>query len=1148
MHFTRLRLTGFKSFVDATELLIEPGTTGIVGPNGCGKSNLVEALRWVMGEASAKKMRGGEMDDVIFSGTSNRPMRNVGEVSLAIDNADRGAPAAFNNDDDIEVSRRIEREHGSRFSINGREVRARDVQLLFADAASGANSIALVSQGRVGAVINAKPTERRSILEEAAGIRGLHSRRHEAELRLRAAETNLDRVHDVVQALQGQLQGLKRQARQASRYRNISGHVRSAQAGLWHLRWVEASEALGAAQASLREAEAAVVERTGGAAAASSRQAAAAAGLPALRDSEAAFAAALQRLSVEREGLDADEARADDSRVRLRDRLEQVAGDMGREDSLKQDAAHALTRLDEERQPLETARDEEAPVRAAAAAKLDEARLAASEGEAALHRLVEEEAARSARRTQLDRHIEETSARVSKLARRLEELQAEAALLTGGDADDSRQDTAAAEIVALRSDAEKTRGEARQASEGRRATAQLLDTAREAQSFAEAKASRARAEADALADLLRIDEEALWPPLIDAVRVEPGLEAALAAALGDDLAAATDTGAPAHWRDLPAYVSPPALPGGALALAAFVTAPAALNRRLSQIGVVSDEDGPRLAAHLAQGQRLVSRAGALWRWDGYTAAADAGTTAAKRLSQRNRLDELRTQLHGLDAEVAVAQQALADARQGLEDAERCEAAAVAAAHEAGDRLSHAVEVDRQQTERTSRAAQLRETAQQIAGDIAETDANLAAAKSERQTLSDSESLLRDIEQARADLGHARSAHAAAHADHDRLSHEAAQRSNRLTAIAQEEATWRAQAESAERQIAALAARQAQAQQEIAALDAMPDEIASRRGALLTAIDHAEAKRKATADALASSESALAELDRALNAAQADLAQVREDRVRVESGVEAAAQSLKDIAAAIRERLECEPHEALDKACVKSADDLPDQAALEARLERLRRERERMGPVNLRADLEAAEIAEQIATLESESGDLVAAIARLRQGISSLNREGRERLLVSFKEVDKHFGELFLRLFGGGRAHLALTESDDPLEAGLEIMASPPGKRLQTMSLLSGGEQALTALCLLFAVFLTNPAPICVLDEVDAPLDESNVRRFCDLVDTLTAGSVTRFLIITHNSITMARMDRLYGVTMEEAGVSELVSVDLARAEGLREVG
>ena len=1147
MHFTRLRLSGFKSFVDPTELLIEPGTTGIVGPNGCGKSNIVEALRWVMGEASAKKMRGGEMDDVIFSGTSNRPTRNVAEVSLVLDNADRSAPAAFNDGDDIEVSRRIERGQGSSYSVNAHDVRARDVQLLFADAASGANSIALVSQGRIGAVINAKPTDRRSILEEAAGIRGLHTRRHEAELRLRAADTNLDRVDDVVQALQGQLQGLKRQARQASRYRNISGHLRNAEAGLLHLRWVEAADTLEAAQAALQAAEAAVTDNTGSAAAASSRQAGAAAGLPALRGSEAALAAVLHRLAVERDGLEADEARANESRARLRTRIEQIASDSDRESNLKRDAERALERLNEERQKLDAAREKEAPARDAVAAELEAAQQTAKTREAALHRLVEEDAARTARHTQLERHIEETSARLGKLTRRLEEIQAET-LLLAGDNPQAASSEPAPDLDALLAATETARGAARAANESRRATAQSLDAAREDQAAAEAKAARARAEADALADVLRIDDQALWPPLIDAVRVEPGLEAALAAALGDDLSAATDTGAPAHWREVAPFASPPPLPGGAAPLANFVEAPPALNRRLSQIGVVTDEDGARLATALAQGQRLVSRAGALWRWDGYTAAADAGTSAAKRLGQRNRLDELRQQLQGLDATAKATRDALAAARQVSQDADGRETEAVAAAQEAENHLNRAADLNRQHVERTSRTAQLHEAARQITDDIAEADAVLAGAKAEREALSGAQAQNDNLEQARAQLDEARAAHAAVHAGHDRLRHEAAQRVSRLVAIAQEETAWQAQAGSSESQISALVTRRGQAQQEIAALDAVPDEIASWRGVLLTEIERAESERKDAADALVRAESALAEFDRVVKIAQAELAQVREDRVRVESGVEAATHALRDIAATIRERLECEPQEALAKAEVKSAGDLPDQAALEARLERLRRERERMGPVNLRADIEAAEIAEQISTLEGERDDLVAAIARLRQGISSLNREGRERLLASFKEVDKHFGVLFERLFGGGRGHLALTESDDPLEAGLEIMASPPGKRLQTMSLLSGGEQALTALCLLFAVFLTNPAPICVLDEVDAPLDESNVVRFCDLVETLTADSQTRFLIITHNSTTMARMDRLYGVTMEEAGVSELVSVDLTHAEGLREVG
>ena len=345
---------------------------------------------------------------------------------------------------------------------------------------------------------------------------------------------------------------------------------------------------------------------------------------------------------------------------------------------------------------------------------------------------------------------------------------------------------------------------------------------------------------------------------------------------------------------------------------------------------------------------------------------------------------------------------------------------------------------------------------------------------------------------------------------------------------------------------ALRERRYAVNEELTRLADVPAQLEQKRRDIIGRIDHAEVQRREAADALALAEKALRVCDAEAKAARDALSDGREKRVRVEAAVEQTTQHLKDIAAAIQERLECEPQEALSKAEHKEDQPLPDAPSIEARIDRIKRERDGMGPVNLRAELESEEIGEQITTLQNEREDLVQAIARLRQGISSLNREGRERLLASFEQVNTHFKELFVKMFGGGRAHLELTESEDPLEAGLEIFASPPGKRLQKMSLLSGGEQALTALSLLFAVFRTNPAPVCVLDEVDAPLDESNVGRLCDLVDEIAHSLDTRFLVITHNSLTMARMDRLYGVTMEERGVSQLVSVDLTRAEGLRE--
>ncbi|HET8726784.1 MAG TPA: AAA family ATPase, partial [Alphaproteobacteria bacterium] len=373
MQFTKLRLSGFKSFVDPTELMIDQGITGIVGPNGCGKSNLVEALRWVMGETSAKRMRGAEMDDVIFGGTSDRPPRNLAEVVLLVDNSSRTAPAAFNHMDDLEISRRIERGEGSDYRINGKSVRARDVQLVFQDNGSGANSAALVSQGRVGALINAKPTERRLLLEEAAGITGLHSRRHEAELRLRAAEENLTRLQDVIGAMETQLSGLKKQARQASRYRNLSERIRRTEAVVLHLRWLAAEAALRQARAGYGANENAVREHMLAVGRATTEQAEAAASVPPLRQTEAEAAAALQRLVLAREGLDAEERRVRDAQAEAERRLEQILGDLERERSLSADAAEALARLAEERARLAAAQEGEAAAEAAAEAELEEA-------------------------------------------------------------------------------------------------------------------------------------------------------------------------------------------------------------------------------------------------------------------------------------------------------------------------------------------------------------------------------------------------------------------------------------------------------------------------------------------------------------------------------------------------------------------------------------------------------------------------------------------------------------------------------------------------------------------------------------------------------------------------------------------------------
>ncbi len=1149
--FTKLRLSGFKSFVDPTELYIEGGLTGVVGPNGCGKSNLVEALRWAMGETSAKSMRGGEMEDVIFSGTAGRPARNIAEVALSLDNRDRTAPAALNDGDELEVVRRIERGHGSAYRVNGRELRARDVQLLFADSATGAHSTALVSQGRIGALINAKPTSRRALLEEAAGITGLHSRRHEAELRLRAAETNLERLDDVIATLESQHHGLKKQARQATRYRNLAGHIRRNDAILLHIDTQQAKADLDRARSALEAGDTAVAALTQSTAASATVQAEAAAVLPDLRQDEAAAAAALQRLLIDRDNLDREEAQVAAAQERARQHQREIESDRTRAREQAEDAGAALARLDSEAAALEQAAANEQETRREAEARREAAAQVVTEREAALDAQSAQIASDEAQATALERRCTELGARLERLRAQTHAIAEDRAMIAAEREGEQELATADRELAEADADLAAARQDAESAAEALAAARQDESELREALQQAQSEQAKLEAEIKALAATLDAGQGDIWPPILDTLAVEPGLEPALGAALGDDLSASADEAAPVHWETLPPYDQTQDLPAGAEALSRFVKGPAALTRRLSQIGMVADPaTAQQLQKQLAPGQSLVTRDGGQWRWDGFTAQAEAPTAAAVRLAQRNRLADLRKLLPETEAATG--------ARKAGHTAARDKAEAVAAEERAiRGRLDAAfgmvaaardrkAELAQQAAAAGSRLSALDETAERLKGELAESEAALAEATADRAALPDIASARSRLTELRAELAEQRMALADCQGAVDHLRREAEARRSRLAAIGQEKDSWSRRAEEAWRHLEALEGRQAEAAQELESLAARPAEIAARREVLASEIDDAETLRQAAADRLAEGETRLAGADRALKAEEQKLAQAREDRVRHHATLGHCEEALTGLSARVREKLACSFEQLLEVAEVDPGQELPGRDEVDAKLVRLIRERDNMGPVNLRAEQEAAELDQQITEMQTERADLVSAIARLRQGISSLNREGRQRLLAAFEKVNGHFSELFVRLFGGGKAYLQLTEAEDPLEAGLEIMASPPGKRLQVLSLLSGGEQALTALALLFAVFQTNPAPICVLDEVDAPLDDANVDRFCSLVEELAEETSTRFLIITHHRITMARMHRLFGVTMSERGVSQLVSVDLEAAEELRE--
>jgi chromosome segregation protein len=1149
MKFERLRLAGFKSFCDPTEFKIEPGLTGVVGPNGCGKSNLVEAMRWVMGENSYKNMRASGMEDVIFAGSGRRPSRNIAEVGLTLDNSDRRAPAAFNDSETIDVVRRIERDKGSVYKINGREARARDVQLLFADASTGARSPAMVRQGQIGEIIAAKPSARRLVLEEAAGVAGLHSRRHEAELRLKAAEENLARVEDILKQVDSQVESLRRQARHSQRYRGLGAEIRRYEALSKLVAWTEAEATYSEAQKAHEGLIGDVAERTRLQAESATAQAMAAADLPALRDAEARAGAALHRLVAARDVLAAEEKRAEGRAGELRRRIEQMGRDIEREQSLVTDAAGVGDRLDAESEAL--AAQENTDARGEAEAQEADTAETLAEAETALNAAQVEAADFAARRKSLGAALDEEIRRWRRFEDELVTLNRDRAALPGADVDESAFEDAAAvheelmealaDSEAMALEAEERHVEARNAEAGARAP--LAEAERAAQ--------RLETEARTLEKLVGAAAGGKYPPVLDEIVAARGYETALGAALGDDLDASTAEGAPARWSGATS-ADDPALPGGVEALAAHIQAPPQLSRRLAQIGIVARDAGAALATQLQTGQRLVSREGDLWRWDGYAAAAEAPTPAARRLVEKNRLGDLLREAEAARGEAETLKTQAARLAARLRDAAAAEAAARqrgrearAAADSAREKLSLA---ERQRAHTRTKLAALDEalTRATAARDEAIERRNEAGAA--MQALPSGDALAADLERARATASEARSRHAEAKAFARNLQRELESRAARLAAITQERDSWAQRRAKAETHIGEISERRSGAEIELEELEDAPAQFELQRRALLSQLSEAEAARAAAADDRAAAESRLHEADRTARSALEAMSVSREQRAAAEQRLQAARERRETLLKAITVELETDPQSLRELAGVKTDEAIPHADVIEKRLETLKLERERLGAVNLLADEELVELEGSRDKMASERSDLTEAIKRLRSAIGSLNAEGRERLLAAFTVVNKHFGELFTTLFEGGTAELQLIESDDPLEAGLELLARPPGKKPQTLTLLSGGEQALTAMALIFAVFLTNPSPICVLDEIDAPLDDYNVERFCDLLDEMRKRADTRFVTITHNPVTMARMDRLFGVTMPERGVSQIVSVDLQTAERFLQAG
>lgn len=1151
MKISRLRLLGFKSFVEPTELVIERGLTGVVGPNGCGKSNLLEALRWVMGETSHKSMRAAAMDDVIFSGTNNRPGRNSAEVTIFIDNSERKAPAEFNSEDVIEITRRIERDAGSAYRINGSEARARDVKILFEDAATGARSPALVRQGQIGEIVNSKPEARRRILEDAAGVAGLHSRRHEAELRLKAAEANLVRLSDVMGGLTSQLESLKRQARAARRYKELSGEIRKQEALLFHLSWTDAQSEVDSQERLLGDVLAKVGLALEAEAQAIVGEASLSDTLQPLREIEAKRGAALNRLRIERENFEKEAQRAAERERELKHREGQLMRDIGREQQLIAEARELIQRLEGEIAALAELEAQSDIAEETARGRLDDADDKLKAAEMRLTEITTRAAERRAKRQSLDQTHVERREQVAKIERQITGLAGQIRDIAARAPDAVKLTGTAERGKALSAALDAIEVEAAEAEERITALALFARARREISEKARLAAHALRTERETLVKLLTPARDAGFPAIVEKIRVAAGYEAALAAALGDDLEGALDPSAPIHWRALEAASGDGQLPADVEPLILHVSGPPELARRLKQIGVVDRASGSNLQRNLRPGQRLVSREGDLWRWDGFVAAADGVTAAAQRLAELNRLSLMAGQVGEAEAILRAAETEEQHASQALTEAEADVRRLRQSARDTQNELQGVREaltaIERQARETEARMLSVSDAKARAEDALIEAHERLTEIVTTIELFDDGEDLAPAVAAAQSDATDCRRASAESRTMLANLERERQLRGERSRIADNERTRWTTRSAGAEQQIATLKERLAETSVELETYAELPALIDERRQKLLDELAAAEQARQVAADELATAETAMRAAQAALRAAQAAATESREAKARIEARLEGARTRRQDEARKIRETLGVVPEGCLPLTGMAAQDPMPPLAEVDRQLTRLKADRERLGGVNLQADEELEAVSSQVSTMETEKADVEQAIAKLRGAIGQLNREARVRLKEAFDTVNGHFQSLFSVLFQGGEARLEMVESEeDPLEGGLEIIARPPGKKPATLSLLSGGEQTLTALSLIFAVFLTNPSPICVLDEVDAPLDDANVDRFCTLMEKMAADTETRFLVITHHPMTMTRMNRLFGVTMAEKGISQLVSVDLETAQSFRE--
>ena len=1142
MKFQSVRISGFKSFLEPTEIQMNMGLTGVVGPNGCGKSNIVEAIKWIMGENSARQMRGDGMDDVIFSGTNERPSRNFAEVSIKLDNSEKKAPAIFNHYDEIEITRKIEREKGSVYRVNGKQVRARDIQLIFADNGTGARSSGIVGQGRIAQIIDSNPEDRRVILEEAANIKGLHSRRHEAELKLKGASDNLDRLSDIEQTYKEQLIELEKQGRKAARYRSVGERIRKAEATLFFNLMNNAKKEANDLDIQLKNANENVSQGQIKVAEHIKSQLHLANKIPDLKKDEAEKAATLQTLNITKIKLDEEKSSAQNALQNIINQINLINNDIARESEIKEDAKKSLSTLLTEEKNLKEDSENFSTKITKATDLVKKLRSISDAADDKLSTITSEIYSIKSDKSDLEK-------RINNLKQKIEVTQNQLANFNIED-DKNRFKLDKEKIINLK----KLIQENNQLNDGYKVELEKLEKLEtrliEEKNTAVFEFNKVNLEFDSLSTLLgrdTLNSNTLEKTIGNINNLEEAIgsvlgETLLAPILSDDQSTENTT----YWRDDFKTISPASLPESVIPIVTKITKSSILDTALKGVGIVNNKEiAFKLQKKLTFGQALTTPSGGLWRWDGFVQPQGVQNSYSERLQQIARLRLLQNKLPSLEENQSLSEKRLDECFNNIkkykDDLSNLQVKLSSLISESNQLELQNTKVESKLLSSEALIKELKNTERMSLEELSELEKEFNNSVNLPSLLAEELKVRNNADQSRNELTDAMAAE-------QRIKSEESFQSRNLIQLGHQKENWKVREEEAKTRLISLEERLKTSQDEKNRLSTLPESFEKKEVELNIKIEEAISNRNIAADQLVKNETSLNDADKQVREAEKVVSTLREEMIKIEALLNLSKAKIQNIEDRVFEKLKIKSTE-LNKFINSKEEDQPIRSIeiLEKTLQRLLNERETLGAVNLRAEDEMNEMLNKIEVMSKERVDLEEAIAKLRSGIFELNKEGRQRLKESFEEVNENFKQLFQKLFGGGNAELRLVGNEDHLQAGLEVLASPPGKKMQLLSLLSGGEQALTAISLIFSVFLCNPAPICILDEVDAPLDDTNVGRFCDLLNQIVDETNTYFMVITHHRLTMAKMDRLFGVTMEQRGISKLVSVDLEQASRIRDI-